>query len=166
MFHSEKFYIRNKYRVLWGQIEKYSTKSQKGCRNRFPNCINQDINCQPGGQTTSKCQCFNTIFMFCSAQADFLVFSSKVSQGQLLRCAHTNLALQGYPRIIQPAYRAQVGLGMVACEGKARHILNNLGLQVTHITFIYVPLTRTGHVAPPRCKRNGSCGFPGLQEEN
>ena len=32
MFHRKKFYIRNKYRVLWGQIEKYSTKSQKGCR--------------------------------------------------------------------------------------------------------------------------------------
>lgn len=49
--------------------------------------------------------------------------------------------------------------------GRERHIRYlTTCIWKTHITFIYNPLARTSHMAPPRCKRDGSCMFPGPKE--
>ena len=42
---------------------------------------------------------------------------------------------------------------------------NPYSSMVLKLNFIYIPLAKTGHMAPPS-KRNGSHGFPRLQKEN
>lgn len=156
-----------KNRVLWEQIEKYLTESLRGYSDRFPNCINQDLYCYLV-KTTPKCLWFNTINIFCSARADFLVLSSKgVSGSQAVSMLWLH-KLRASRLPLHPAgIEGRDGVGWEWWCVREKHIsyLTTYGWK-THITFIYTPVARTSHMALPRWKRDGSGRFPAPKKEN